>query len=254
MSNSKIIDITPDNIAKHGMFCLKNVKNPGFPAKQNWFNEQYTLGLRFKIIKNDEDEIAAFIEYIPSEHTWRPVKVANYLFIHCMMTYPKKNHGKGFATELISQCEREARSEGKSGLVAVTSKGTWLADKKVFLKNGFAEVSSKGRFELLAKKFDSNSIDPEFIDWENQAEKFKGWNLIYANQCPYHKKASDDLVKTAKEFGVKLKVIILKNSKEAQNAPSGFGVFSLINDGKLLEDHYISSTRFKNILKKELKR
>lgn len=34
----------------------------------------------------------------------------------------------------------------------------------------------------------------------------------------------------------------------AQSAPSGFGVFALLKDGQLLEGHYISKTRFKNIL------
>jgi hypothetical protein len=44
----------------------------------------------------------------------------------------------------------------------------------------------------------------------------------------------------------------LQCAPEAQRAPSGFGVFALVKDGKLLEDHYISETRFKTILKKEL--
>ncbi|MDP8203010.1 MAG: YoaP domain-containing protein [Candidatus Tenebribacter mawsonii] len=44
----------------------------------------------------------------------------------------------------------------------------------------------------------------------------------------------------------------ITSSKEANNAPSGFGSFSLLHDGNLLEDHYLSATRFKNIVKKEL--
>lgn len=34
--------------------------------------------------------------------------------------------------------------------------------------------------------------------------------------------------------------------------PSGFGVFNLLRDGRLLEDDYLSTSRFKNILKKGL--
>jgi hypothetical protein len=44
----------------------------------------------------------------------------------------------------------------------------------------------------------------------------------------------------------------IESAEKAQHAPSGFGVFALVKDGKLLEDHYISETRFKTILKKEL--
>jgi hypothetical protein len=49
--------------------------------------------------------------------------------------------------------------------------------------------------------------------------------------------------------GITLTVKKLATPKEAQKAPSGFGTFSLIKDGKLLADHYISRTRFENILK-----
>ena len=56
----------------------------------------------------------------------------------------------------------------------------------------------------------------------------------------------------AGEYGIRLKVKKINSSTEAKQGPSGFGVFALLHEGKLLEDHYISSTRFKNILKKEM--
>lgn len=55
------------------------------------------------------------------------------------------------------------------------------------------------------------------------------------------------------DFGIDLNVKKIETVKEAKQAPSGFGVFSLLHNGKLLEDHYISATRFRNILKKEMK-
>jgi hypothetical protein len=57
---------------------------------------------------------------------------------------------------------------------------------------------------------------------------------------------------TAKAFGLKLNISILDSAKKAQQAPSGYGVYSLVYDGKLLADHYISNTRFKNIITKEI--
>ncbi|HTY63842.1 MAG TPA: hypothetical protein VMG30_16460, partial [Acidobacteriota bacterium] len=57
----------------------------------------------------------------------------------------------------------------------------------------------------------------------------------------------------AGKYGVDLNVWVLAIPEEAQKAPSGFGVYSLIRDGRLLEDHYLSATRFESILKKELK-
>jgi hypothetical protein len=83
-------------------------------------------------------------------------------------------------------------------------------------------------------------------------EQYKGWNLVYADQCPWHKKAVFALYDTAMDFGIDLKIKKLTSSKQPKKAPSGFGTFSLLGDGRLLEDHYISATRFKNILRKEL--
>jgi len=47
-------------------------------------------------------------------------------------------------------------------------------------------------------------------------------------------------------------VVELKNSKQAQSAPSPFGIFNIVLNGKLVADHPISNTRFVNIMKKEL--
>jgi hypothetical protein len=56
----------------------------------------------------------------------------------------------------------------------------------------------------------------------------------------------------AEQAGIDLKVKEILTAEEARQSPSGYGVFSLLHDGKLLADHYISATRFKNILKMEL--
>ena len=49
-----------------------------------------------------------------------------------------------------------------------------------------------------------------------------------------------------------MKVTKIESTADAKNGPSGYGVFGLLHNGKLLEDHYINATRFKNILKKEI--
>ena len=52
--------------------------------------------------------------------------------------------------------------------------------------------------------------------------------------------------------GLELKVTVLKSAREAQNAPSSYGVFSLLWNGRLLSDHYVSKARFKNLLRREV--
>jgi hypothetical protein len=48
-------------------------------------------------------------------------------------------------------------------------------------------------------------------------------------------------------------IIELRTIQEAQNTPSAYGVFNLIYNGKILADRYISTTRFTNIIRKEIK-
>jgi hypothetical protein len=49
--------------------------------------------------------------------------------------------------------------------------------------------------------------------------------------------------------GIKYKAIELKTAREAQAAPTPYAVFSIIYEGRVVADHMVSNTRFKNILK-----
>jgi len=250
MSNIKIIEVTEDNVLQEGLFCSNNPKYEGFQLKLEWIQKRWKEGLKLKILQAGDEKIG-FIEYMPGESAWRPVKALNYIFIQCLMVYAKKNYKKGFGSQLIEHCIEDAKRMDKSGVAVMTSKGSWLADKSIFMKHGFEEVDKKDRFELMTLKLNGED-DPTFIDWHQNAKKHKGLNLIYANQCPYFTKSVEDLRQTAKEYGLELKVKVIKKAEEAQNAPSGYGVYSVVYNGKILADNYISNTRFKNILNKEL--
>jgi hypothetical protein len=65
-------------------------------------------------------------------------------------------------------------------------------------------------------------------------------------------RSAEDLRDEAEKHGLELKVTVLTTAQEAQNAPSYYGVFSLVWDGQLLSDHYVSRARFRNILKSRL--
>jgi len=95
---------------------------------------------------------------------------------------------------------------------------------------------------------------PKFKDWKKQLKQYKGLNFIYADQCPWVARSIKELSKIAKEKGLKVKITELKSAKEAQNAPSVYGTFNLVFNGKLLADHYISNRRFLNIIEKELRK
>ncbi|MBK7028803.1 MAG: YoaP domain-containing protein [Bacteroidales bacterium] len=248
-----LIEVTPDNVNTESLFCIKDISSPGFSAKKEWFLNRYAEGLRLKILKNQLGKPLAFIEYIPSEFAWRPVQAQNYYFIHCMFVYAIKDKNRGIGSWLLSQCLDDAARHRKDGICVMTSDGTWISNKQLFLKNGYQQVANRDRFELLALKINPSAEDPGLVDWNSNQEQYLGWNLVYSDQCPWNEKSAAALKKTADEYGIELKLTHIRSAQEAQQAPSGFAVFSLLRDGRLIEDHYISETRFKNILTKELK-
>ncbi|MCD4731637.1 MAG: YoaP domain-containing protein [Bacteroidales bacterium] len=169
------------------------------------------------------------------------------------MVYGKNNYHSGYGSLLIQECIDDAKKANRAGVAVIASKGTWMADQSIFLKNGFELLESKDRFDLLVYKLKETS-NPAFINWENNLNKYIGLHLIYANQCPLFIKSVDEMKQTAKTYGLDLKVAVLKTAQEAQQSPSGYGTYSLVYNDKILSDHYISNTRFKNILNKEIKK
>lgn len=66
-------------------------------------------------------------------------------------------------------------------------------------------------------------------------------------------KCVPEIIQFAEENGVDINLHLISTAKEAQHAPTGYGVFSIIYNGELVSDHYISKARFRNILQRELK-
>jgi len=158
MDTTKIIDVTPENAIEQTLFCIKDIRKPEFENKRKWFEKAYKDSLKIKILRDQTNRPIAFIEYVPAEYAWRPVDAENYMFIHCMYVYSNKDKKKGYGALLVKTCEDEARENNMLGLCTMTSKGSWVADKRLFEKIGFEEAEKRGRFELLMKKFDTNSL------------------------------------------------------------------------------------------------
>ena len=58
----KTIDIGPNNAKELGLFCIKNVKNPGFDTKYRWLEKRWKEGLKLRIVENDAGQVAGFID------------------------------------------------------------------------------------------------------------------------------------------------------------------------------------------------
>ena len=247
----KLIEVTPENVEDYGVFCAKNKKAPGYAEKIAWMRQKLNRGVKLQILADNHGKQLGFVEYTPAESAWRAVDAPGYLFIQCIYIARKANRNQNLGSMLLSAIERDAMNSGKAGICVLTSDGPWIANKTLFEKNGFVPAASRGRFELLYKTITEDAESPQFYDWTEALKQHQGWHLLYADQCPWHLKSVTALSEVAREQGVPLTVTRLNTPEEAQKGPSVFGTFALIKDGKLLADHYLSATRFRNILKKE---
>jgi ribosomal protein S18 acetylase RimI-like enzyme len=254
MPEVTVINLDETTIAQYpkGPSCFLNPKNEGYQIKRAWLKDRFAEGLKIKVLYAEEEQkVVGFIEYVLSEHAWRAVDAKGYLFIHCIWVYPNMYKEKGHGSRLVNECITDAKKGGKYGVAVVTSEGSFMVGKALFLKNGFESVATaKPSFELLVKTLKNGPL-PQFRDWERQLSTYNGLHIIYSNQCPWVARSITDLRAIAAEEGLDLHVTELKTAEEAQNAPSLYATFNLVYNGTLLADHYISNTRFKNILKKE---
>ncbi|GGG15452.1 N-acetyltransferase [Paenibacillus albidus] len=211
-------------------------------------NERFQEGLHLKIIE-DNGHPKGFIEYIPSEYNWRGICGTNYMVIHCLWIVGK-GKGKGYGSSLLNACLNHAKTLNKSGVAMVTSSETWLSDKSFFIKYGFKSVDiAPPCFELIVNSFDNHSIPHFNHGWEQRAEKYsQGITIIRADQCPYFEEAVNLILEVASEREIPSKVIHIENCKDAQNAPSAYGVFNILLNGELLTYHPINKRELNKLL------
>ncbi|MDH5707239.1 MAG: GNAT family N-acetyltransferase [Candidatus Aminicenantes bacterium] len=243
-----IIDVNLENIEEYPPTCFLNPKNEGYKIKLDWLKKRFSEKLKIKVLFDETDKkIHGFIEYISGENAWRAVDAQDYLFIHCIWINPNSYKKKGYGSDLINECLKDAI--GKQGVAVIASDDAFMATQDIFLKNGFKIIEEDGKQQLLVKQIKKGTL-PKFKDYKKQLGKYKGWHIVYSHQCPWVARFIHELDKKTINK-LKIKLTELKTAKQAQDAPSMYSVFNLIHDGKLLADHYISSTRFNNIVKKE---
>lgn len=249
MEEINIVNVTPENIDEYGVGCVKNKKHFGYTTKVNWYKSEYKNGLKIKLLNEGKNTIG-FVEYTDGKFAWRPVDAKGYLFIHCIWVYKKDKQNQGFGSRLLKEVIEEAKKTGKNGVAAILSDGSWLANNKLFLDNEFEVIEQSGRYDLAVyylKKSDS----PKFRNFSAPTDD-GNLLLTYADQCPFISSSVIELEKKAKSLKTDFSTRKLISAKEAQNAETGYGVYSLSYKGDIYADHYLSPTRFGNIINKEL--
>jgi GNAT superfamily N-acetyltransferase len=250
-----LVDLTGANVATLPCCGMNNPAHEGRRRKSCWLRTHLAKGLRAKVAVTPEGRQCAYIEYLPGEYAWRGVDARGYLFIHCVFTFYRQYQSKGLAGRMLRECLADARAAGMKGVAVVARKGPWLAGPALYLENGFEAVdTAPPDYQLLVRKLDPGAANPSFKGgWEKKVARYgRGLTLIRSDQCPQIARFADEIAQAAgEEYGLKPKIVELKTHRDAQNAPTPYAVFALIRDGRLLADHPISRTRFRNIMRGE---
>lgn len=244
-------------VQDYGLCSYKDVKkHRELQRKITWMEKYQPLGLRVKILDAGEDGSQGMIEYIPGKYAHRPVDAAKFMFIHCIAVGYKKEYKRhGLGSMLLEACIDDAKAEGLKGVAVVTRKGSFMADKHLFLKAGFAVVDTLAPdFSLLVLKFDETTANPRFKkeNNENLRNYVEGLTIMRSAQCPYTVKNVEKIIKTAEEMGMSVNLIEMDDHALVQSVPCAFGVFCLMHEGEVISHHPISGTRFRNIMKERI--
>ena len=251
-AKARLIAVDPANFDRLPCCGIKNPMHPGRREKCRWLQANEKFGLRAKTLLSPDGRPAGYTEYLPGEFAWRGVDAGGYLFIHCIWVHSRRDQRKGWGSLMIEACLAEARSGGMSGAAVVVRDGPWLADRRLFLANGFEPVdTAPPDYQLLVRKFKRTAANPAFKKgWDRKVARFgRGLTIIRSSQCPHIAKFASDIAQTAvEEYQIAPRVVDLRSWRDAQNAPTPYGVFALIYKGRLLADHQISRARFRNIM------
>jgi len=250
----RLIDVDAASFDTLPCCGIKSPTHPGRQQKRCWLEANAEFGLRAKTLLAPDGRPSGYIEYLPGEFAWRGVEAGGYMFIHCVWVSSRQHQHKGWASLMVEACLDDAREAGMSGAAVMVRDGPWLADRRLFLANGFESVdAAPPDYQLLVRKFDRGAVNPAFKKgWDRKLERYsRGLTLIRSSQCPYIAKFAAEIAQTAEEeYHIKPTVVDLESWSDAQNAPTPYAVFALIYNGRLLADHQISRTRFRNIMNK----
>ena len=254
ISKARLVDVDVSNFDSLPCCGIKCSSHPGRQQKYLWLQANAKFSVRAKILLAPDGQPSGYIEYLPGEFAWRGVEAGGYMFIHCVWVFSRKHQRRGWGSVMIEACLGDAKKAGMSGVAVVVREGPWLADRRVFLANAFEPVdSAPPDYQLLVRKFNRAAANPAFKKgWDRRVGRYgRGLTIIRSSQCPHIAKFASDIAQAAREeYHIKPKVVDLGSWQDAQRAPTPYAVFALIYNGRLLADHQISRTRFRNIMNK----
>ncbi|MBN1523544.1 MAG: GNAT family N-acetyltransferase [Spirochaetales bacterium] len=131
-----------------------------------WYHTMKSRGCRVKIALDESGQPGGMIQYVPSEESF--VLGKNLMVMQCIWVLnDKKGRGnfrkKGMGKALLEAFEKDAKKQGKDGVVVwgltipVFMQASW------FRKKGYAAVDKNGVMQLLWKKLKDSAEPPRWM-------------------------------------------------------------------------------------------
>ncbi len=247
----EIISITKENLHKEHICCALDSKtsSPGLQAKKEWMNSRLTEGLTFKKL-NARGKV--FIEYIPAENAWVPIKADGFIIINCLWVSGSYK-GKGYAKQLLEECENNARNTGRKGIAVITGnkKKPYLSDKAFFLKHGFEICdTAPPYFEILAKRFDMDTALPQFKETAKSGTIgiANGIDIYYTAQCPFCVPYITMIQPLLSQTDIPVRIHRINDKVTAQNHCCPITSYSVFVDGKFHTHEILTPAKLEKLL------
>jgi len=178
------IRITDDNIEKEHICCAMSGKQG--VIKKEWLQQRFKEGLVFC---RSAERGKCFIEYIPAENAWVPIQADGYFYIDCLWVSGSLK-GHGYSNDLLEECIRDAKEQGRKGLCILSSEGRkreFLSDPKYLAYKGFAVAdTSECGIDLMYLPLAQDAEPPRFKACaKHPAVEESGFVLYYTDQCPF---------------------------------------------------------------------
>ncbi len=237
------IRITAENIDKEHICCAMSGKQS--ITKKEWLKARFAEGLVFY---RSTERGKCFIEYIPAENAWMPIIADGYIYINCLWVSGSLK-GHGYSSDLLSECIKDAKEQGKKGVCILSSDGRkkeFLSDPKYMAHKGFtvADTTDVG-ITLMYLPLVQNAEPPKFKECAKHPKtEGNGFTLYYTDQCPFTYYWVPRIEETAKEHGIPLSVIHITSKETAQNAPAPVTTYALFRDGEFITQAIQSDKKF----------
>ncbi len=246
------IRVTKENLDSEHICCaISNNKDVQVSSKKAWLADRFDDGLVFlKSVERGK----CFIEYIPAENAWVPIKADGYMYIDCLWVSGSFK-GHGYSTDLLNACIEDSKEKGKTGLciLAAAKKKPFLADPKFLKYKGFAVCDEADNgIQLWYLPFDTDMSAPQFKACAKHPHiDDSGYVLYYTHQCPFNAKYVPVLKETAEKIGIPFKAIGIAGRDEAQNAPTPITNYALFHDGEYITNEQMNDKKFLKMLGRE---